>query len=373
MRIDRLALNGFRNYDFESLSFSPKINVICGENAQGKTNLLEAVYMLTSGRSYRTRYDAELIGFDSSVAEILADVYAHEREQTVKIKLSRGRSKQIFQNGVKKTGTELSGVFCAVLFSPEDLEIVKGGAGIRRRYIDSAISQLRPSYAAIISEYGRLHEQKTAILRDWREKPSLLDVLDDFSEQICRVGSSVIRYRASFIKKMSEVAESIALDISEGEDNLSLNYKTVSTVADPMATEKQIYYALLDHAESHREAEIASGFCLTGPHKDDMEIIINGNPARAFASQGQTRTAALALKLSERDIYLKETGEEPVLLLDDVLSELDDKRQEFLLNRIEGGQVLITCCQDAKIAEKTGGLVIYVSGGKARHVPSSRK
>ena len=172
MEIRRIALNGWRNYDFASAEFSPGTNVISGENAQGKTNLLEAVYMLTGGRSFRTRFDKELIGFDFSAGEILADVLAHGREQTVKIRLQRGQRKQILQNGVKKTASELSGDFAAVLFCPDDLNIIRSGAAERRKLMDLAISQLRPNYAVLLGEYHRLHEQKTSILRDWREKPS---------------------------------------------------------------------------------------------------------------------------------------------------------------------------------------------------------
>ena len=168
MEIRRIALNGFRNYEFASAEFAPGINVISGENAQGKTNLLEAVYLLTGGRSFRTRFDRELIGFDYSGAEVLADVLAHGREQTVKIALRQGQRKQIWVNGVKKTASELQGEFAAVLFCPSDLDIIRSGAAERRRLMDQAIVQLRPGYGALLSEYHRLQEQKTAILKDWQ-------------------------------------------------------------------------------------------------------------------------------------------------------------------------------------------------------------
>lgn len=365
MMVRRIALNGWRNYDFEAVDFSPDINVIRGRNAQGKTNLLEAVYMLATGRSFRSRFDRELVGFGFSSAEVLADIESHGREQTVKIVLTPGRRKQITVNSVKKTASELAGTITAVLFCPEDLAIVRDGAVVRRRLMDNAISQLRPGYAAALTEFNRILEQKSAILRDYHEKPSLLYTLDDFSERLCRLSAKLIRYRASFVDRLAKCSSPIHREFSGGSDELRLFYKTVSTVENPYASEREIYYAVCEHQESHRKAELESGQCLTGAHRDDIEIEINGKSARTFASQGQKRTAALSIKLGEREIHLQESGEYPVLLLDDVLSELDEKRQEFVLNRIGGGQTLITCCEDDGITERTGGRVITIDGGKA--------
>ena len=366
MEIRRIALNGFRNYEFASAEFSSGINVISGENAQGKTNLLEAVYLLTGGRSFRTRFDRELIGFDYSGAEVLADVVAHGREQTVKIALRQGQRKQIWVNGVKKTASELQGEFAAVLFCPSDLDIIRSGAAERRKLMDQAIVQLRPGYGALISEYHRLQEQKTAILKDWHEKPSLLDMLDDFSNRMCRVSAKIIRYRAAYARRLERASQPIHADFSGGRDEIALSYQTVSTVTDPLAAERDIYYEICEHQERHRRAELESGQCLTGAHKDDLIISVNGQSARAFASQGQTRTAALSLKLAEREIFREEYDEYPVLMLDDVLSELDSRRQAFVLNSIGGGQTLITCCEDDDISARTGGKVLFVDKGRVR-------
>ena len=229
--------------------------------------------------------------------------------------------------------------------------------------MDLAIAQLRPNYAVLLSEYHRLQEQKTSILKDWQEKPALLDMLDDFSNQMCRVSAKIIRYRAAYAKRLESAAKPIHSDFAGGRETLSMQYKTVSTVTDPLASEKDIYYELCEHQEQHRRAELESGQCLTGAHKDDLIIVLNGQSARSFASQGQTRTAALSLKLAERDIFSDDFGEPPVLILDDVLSELDAKRQEFVLNRIGGGQTLITCCEDEQIAQRTGGKVLTVKKG----------
>ena len=364
MRIDRIALNGFRNYDFETAQLSPGTNVIYGENAQGKTNLLEAVYMLAAGKSFRTRFDRELIGFGCDRAEILADIVSHDREQTVRIVLRHGIRKQITVNSVKKTASELAGTLTAVLFCPDDLNLIKEGAAARRRLMDNAISQIRPRYAEYLSQFNKFYESKTRILKDWHEKPSLLDTLDEFSDGMCRASAQLIRYRASFAARLAEEAAPIHGEFSGAGERLGIEYSTVSTVRDPTASAKEIFYDLCDHMEAHKRAELDSGQCLSGAHKDDLIISINGKNARSFASQGQTRTAALSIKLAEREIYLDETGEYPILLLDDVLSELDTKRQEFVLNRIGGGQTLITCCEDEGISRRTGGKVLHVSGGR---------
>ena len=367
MRIERIALNGFRNYEWETVEFAPGTNVISGQNAQGKTNLLEAVYLLSCGRSFRTRFDKELVGFDYSEAEILADIYSHERDQTISIRLRPGQSKKILVNGVKKTASELSGQVNAVLFCPDDLNLIKEGAAVRRRLMDNAISQIRPRYAEILSEFTKLYEHKTRILKDWREKPSLLDTLDEFSDGMARASAHLIRYRAAFCARLNEAAPPIHREFSGDGEKLAIRYQTVSTVRDPFAPAREIYYDICEHQEKHRQAELESAQCLTGAHKDDLEISINGRPARSFASQGQTRTAALSLKLAEREIFLAETGEYPILLLDDVLSELDNRRQEFVLNRIGGGQTLITCCEDDEISSRTGGKVIFVEKGKIKN------
>lgn len=366
MRIEKIALNGFRNYEWETAGFGPDTNVIFGPNAQGKTNLLEAVYMLSCGRSFRTRFDRELVGFDYSSAEILADVVSHGRQQTISITLRPGSTKKILVNGVKKSAGELSETVNTVLFCPDDLNLIKDGAAVRRRLLDNAICQIRPKYAALLSDYNRLYENKTRILKDWREKPSLLDTLDEFSEGMCRISAQMIRYRAAFSDRLNEASKPIHREFSGDGEELDIRYTTVSTVKDPFAGVKEIYYDVCEHQEKHRQAEIDSAQCLTGIHKDDLCISINGMNARSFASQGQTRTAALSMKLAEREIFLAETGEYPILLLDDVLSELDGKRQEFVLNRIGGGQTLITCCEDEGISKRTGGRVLHVENGRIR-------
>ena len=365
MMLRSLELDFFRNYTHLEASFDPRVNLIYGDNAQGKTNLLEAIAYLSTARSHRSRYDRELImmGVDSAFLQGEAD--SRERSFTLEAKLFRGRGKQLYSNGVRlKNAGELSGILTTVLFCPEDLYLIREGGAARRKFLDSAICQLRPRYAAALAEYNRLYEHKTRILRDWPENPSLLQTLDDFSLRLAQTGAILIHYRAHFIRRLREHAPAIHADFSGGRETLELGYETVSAVDDPMASPRDILPRLLDHQQSHRQAELDARQCLSGPHKDDVTVDINGAPAKLYGSQGQTRTAALSLKLAQREIMEEETGEWPVLLLDDVLSELDGKRQSFVLNRIQGGQVFITCCEEEKLHGLEGGRAFHIQGGR---------
>ena len=365
MTVNGISLDFFRNYVHEEARFHPGVNVIVGENAQGKTNLLEAVAYLSSASSHRARYDRELIQHGADHAFLKGNIDRRGRELVLEADLHRGARRQLRSNGVKlKTAAELSGLLNTVLFCPEDLYLIREGAEARRRFLDDCIDQLRPRYAQALAEYNRLYRHKTRILRDWEENPSLLDALDDFSFRMAQCGAVLIHYRAHFVRRLSETAPAIHADCSGGREKLSLRYETVSTVTDPEAGQKAILPQLLAHQESHREAELAARTCLSGPHKDDLAVEIDGNPAKTYASQGQTRTAALALKLAARDIFRQETEEWPVLLLDDVLSELDARRQEFVLNRITDGQVFITCCEEEKLAKLREGKAFRISGGR---------
>ena len=279
-------------------------------------------------------------------------------------RLGRGVRRQLYANGVRlKTAGELAGVLNTVLFCPEDLYLIREGAAVRRRFLDTCICQLRPRYAQALAEYRRLYEHKTRILRDWEDHPSLLDTLEEFNLRMAQTGALVIHYRAHFIKRLREVTPPIHRDFSGGREALGLEYQTVSTVTDPLAPAREILEGLLEHQKTHRKAELEARQCLSGPHKDDLTVTLDGMSAKTFASQGQTRTAALSLKLSSREIFFQDTGEWPVLLLDDVLSELDEKRQEFVLNRINGGQVFITCCQEMGLDRLGEGKTFHIHSG----------
>ena len=365
MIVKSLELDFFRNYPHLEAQFDPRVNLIYGENAQGKTNLIEAIAYLSSARSHRARYDREMImlGVDSSFVK--GEIFSRDRDFTLEAKLFRGKGRQLYSNGVKlKAASELAGILTTVLFCPEDLYLIREGGAARRKFLDSAICQLRPRYAQALAEYNRLYEHKTRILRDWPENPSLLQTLDDFNLRMAQTGALVIHYRAHFVKRLQEEAPAIHADFSGGRENLSLFYATVSTVSDPLAGAREILPRLLEHQQSHRQAELDSRQCLSGPHKDDLVVNLDGMSAKTYGSQGQTRTAALSLKLAQREIFFQETGEYPVLLLDDVLSELDAKRQSFVLNRIQGGQVFITCCEEEKLEGLEGGKAFQIKGGR---------
>lgn len=365
MNVVSLNLEGFRNYSQLHAAFDAGVNVITGDNAQGKTNLLEAVYYLAAGRSFRARSDRDVINLNSDMARIAAVIEAEGRRQSIEIGILRGRGKRISVNGVRKrTVAELSGKAACVLFSPDDLSIVKDGAAVRRRLMDMCLSQLRPRYAAILSQYRRTYDGKLRILRDHREKPSLLLMLDEYNAHLARLSAELIRYRAWFAENLSKYASSIHAEFSGGAEKLGIKYKTVSTIDDPKRPAAELCALIERHQAEHYGAELASGSCLTGAHKDDLEIDINGAPAKSFASQGQARTAALSLKLAERELHFAERNEYPILLLDDVLSELDKSRQSFVLNKIRGGQVFITCCEDDNIAARTGGTVMRIAAGQ---------
>ena len=365
MRIDRIELDSFRNYGCQAVDFDPRCNVIFGENAQGKTNLLEALVYLSCGKSPRARTDREMIRFDASAARMLAQVSARDRGFRVQVDLFRDRRRKMSINQVPaKNSAALSEVYNTVFFCPEDLFLIREGAAARRKFMDTALCQLRPRYAAALAEYNRTYDHKTRILRDSEERPDLLATLPDFNERMVRFGAVLIHYRHQFAARLNEYAAIHHRECSGGKEALEVCYQTVSSVSDPAADISVLTEQLRDHMERHQAAERASRLCLSGPHKDDLLVTIDGREAKQYASQGQTRTAALALKLAEREIYKNATGEYPVLLLDDVLSELDPKRQEFVLNRINGGQVFITCCEDDRLPQLLGGKVLHVHGGE---------
>ena len=364
MRIEGLELRDFRNYRAQRVDFDPDCNVIFGENAQGKTNLLEAIVYLSCGKSPRARTDREMIAFDALSALLEARVLSRQRDFRVRAELYRDRRRKLSVNQVAaKNGAALSQVYHTVFFCPEDLFLIREGAAARRKFMDTALCQLRPRYAAALTEYNRAYDHKTRILRDSEDRPDLLETLPEFNEQLIRFGAVLIHYRRQFAAALDQYAAIHHRECSGGKEALTIQYQTVSAVTDPTADMGTITDQLRSHMESHQAAERASRLCLSGPHKDDLLVSIDGREAKSFASQGQTRTAALSMKLAEREIYKNATEEYPVLLLDDVLSELDPRRQEFVLNRIAGGQVFITCCEDDRLPAMLGGKVLHVHGG----------
>lgn len=366
MELKALTLHNFRNYRREEFRFDGENNVIFGENAQGKTNLLEAIAYLSSGESPRTRSDRELLRFGETEARLTAECRSRGRDFHTEILFRAGEKKKIAVNGVAlKRAAELAGVLCCVYFCPDDLLLIRAGAAERRRFLDEALRQLLPRYEEALSGYRRGCEQKTRILRDSGENPRFLELLPEYNDTLAKNGALLIHYRARYIAALSRHAEQLHRDCSGGRETLSLRYETVSGVEDPFAPPETLYIQLKEHLKNRAPAEIAAGLCLSGPHKDDLTIAVNGENARAFGSQGQARTAALALKLAERELLCEAKEEYPLLLLDDVLSELDARRQDFVLNRIGGGQVFISCCEDERLGALVRGRVFRICDGKA--------
>lgn len=356
MRLDRLYLERFRCFHQFYTDFHPETNLIYGENAQGKTTLLEAMVCLSQGKSFRSQRERELIQLQENYAIIQGNIWSNQREYRLKTQYQEKKAKKMTRNDVPcQNQRDFSSVFYTVLFCPEDLSLVKGSPQLRREFLDDAISPLRPKYAEVMKEFRRLYSHKSKILRE--QTPNMMASLPEFNYRLAQVGAMIVHYRAHFIKRLQQAVPPIHRDFSGNREELTMEYKTVSTITDPLAGEQALFQQILAHQELRYVAELSSGSVLSGPHKDDLHFFLNGLLCREYASQGQTRTLALSLKLGQRDIVHQETGEHPVLLLDDVLSELDLRRQEFVLNRIQHGQTFITCCQkEGLLGLKEGGL-----------------
>ena len=364
MKLETICLQDFRNYQLQQFTFEPGVNLIVGDNAQGKTNLLEAIIYTGSGRAFRAQKTAELVRLGADFAQLEASVFSQERQQTLRwVLFPGGRPRQLYRNGVKKkTTAEIAGVLQTVLFCPEDLMVLKTGASARRRLGDNALCQMRPNYEAALQEYTRILEQKSRILKDRFEQPSLLDILPEYNTRLCQVGALLISYRARFYDALGKAASKYHSLCTGDQEEFLLEYKTVSTVDDPFAPVQTLTNRLMEHLAAHERAELESCQCLTGPHKDDFDVSLSGLSLKAFGSQGQVRTSAISLKLAQRELMQSQSGQMPVLLLDDVLSELDPGRQDFVLNQITQGQVFITCCEPGRFTKL--GKTIEIAKGK---------
>ena len=333
MKVLELRASGFRN--LETLRFSPcgGLNAVTGENAQGKTNLLEAMWLFTGGRSFRGARDQELVRAGAQEACLSLTFFSGGREQRAELTL-RGGARQAVLNGVPKRGmAELIGRFCAVVFSPEHLSLVKGGPAERRAFLDSALCQAKPSYAIAYARYRRTLNQRNALLKDIARHPELEDTLPIWDDRLCRSGAVLIRERRAYLERFAPRASAHYAGIAHGREELRLTYEPSCGG---------------DMAESLRRAlreDIRFGHTSVGPHRDDIGIEIGGMAARLYASQGQQRSAVLAMKLAEAAVLAEACGEEPVVFLDDVLSELDGSRQLYLLSSLSGRQSFLTGCE----------------------------
>lgn len=345
MLIESIKLKNYRNYTDAEIRPCPGVTVFTGDNAQGKTNILEAVYLTCTGRSHRTSHDKELIRNGEDYGHVSVSGMRRDGRHDVEITLSRLDKRRIKVGGspISRSG-ELLGHITGVLFAPEDLRTVKDGPAERRRFIDMELSQLRPSYYYALQAYNRALKQRNALLREASINPKLLSSLDVWDEQLARSGTSIMRMRREFVDKLGQHALEIHAGVSDGKEELKLVYKPdVDSGSDE-------YGALLDMLMASRESDVRRQTTGCGPHRDDMTMLINGLDARVYGSQGQVRTCALSLKLSEIELMKQETGEAPVLMLDDVMSELDPSRRRLLLSRLEGVQTFVTCTDREDLA-----------------------
>lgn len=332
MKILRFSWENFRNLPSGEFSPDGRVNVLFGKNAQGKTNLLEAMWLFTGERSFRGAKDAEMIGPLPSEPLLRLNFHGGGREQTAMIRFTEGRRRAEFNGVPKRSCSAMIGAFQAAVFSPEHLSLLQGGPAGRRSFIDAALSQIRPSYAALLAEYGRTLAQRNALLKEIARRPKLLDTLAVWDSRLVRDGEKVSARREEYLMKISGPAARFYSGMCRGKETLALRYEaSTRSFAEDLA--------------ACRRTDLLTGHTGVGPHRDDIGVLIDGRDARAYGSQGQKRSAVIALKLAEAEILTQESGETPVIFLDDVLSELDGDRQSFLLQKLDGFQVFLTCCE----------------------------
>ncbi|WP_172188164.1 DNA replication/repair protein RecF [Lentilactobacillus kribbianus] len=335
MKLLNIKLRNFRNYEETELLFSPHINVLLGENAQGKTNLLEAIYVLALTRSHRTANDKELINWQSSNAQIAAQIEKQNGVLPLELDLgSRGKKAKVNHLEQAKLSSYV-GQLNVILFAPEDLQIVKGAPQKRRKFMDMEFGQMSNKYLYNSSQYRKILKQRNKYLKDLHRQTSTDKVyLSVLSDQLAAFGAEIIFQRLQLIKQLEKFAQQIHSEISQGKETLVLDYHTSIPVANQISVEA-LYQYLQQQYQQIQAKEIMQATTLLGPHRDDLQFLVNDKNVAAFGSQGQQRTTALALKLAEIDLMKEQTNEYPVLLLDDVLSELDDYRQTHLLTAIQ--------------------------------------
>lgn len=301
------------------------------------------MWLLTGGRSFRGAKDRELIAFDQKFSRVKADFFSTNREQTVEI-LIQNNKRTPFLNGVQKNYmSEIIGSFCAVVFSPNHLALVKNGPDERRNFIDSALCQIKPSYALFLSRYRKILDQRNALLKAIPKAPYLADTLDVWNERLANEGSLIAFHRYAYMREFSKLSSQFYFGISNNTETLETACKT-GYHSTPDMPREELKHCILNALRLKQEEEISLGYTIKGVHRDDMTVKINSKDARTFASQGQQRSAVLAMKLAEASLLQKSKGEPPVILLDDVLSELDTQRRDYLIHRLDGFQVFITCC-----------------------------
>ena len=351
MHIKNILLENFRNYDKQEIELNKNINIIYGNNAQGKTNIIESVFLCAYGKSFRAKKDSELIKFDKENCNVEVSYSKIDREGTIKAEI--GEKKTFFANGVKQNKiSDIIGKINVVIFTPDDIEIIKEGPQKRRRFLDMMISSLRPNYLHLLNSYNKVLEQRNNFLRQIKlenKNPAMLDIWD---EQLAEYSYKIYEYRKYFIEKISNSIEDIhSLITKSGKEEIKIKY----------ISNRKNKESFLENLKKSRQVDIKRGFTATGVHRDDFMIYINGRPVSIFGSQGQQRTTILTLKLCELKIVKEEIGDSPILLLDDFMSELDEKRRESFLENIKGNQVIITCTDRIDLENESS--IYYVENG----------
>ncbi len=333
MIIKSLELSNFRNYDLLDMEFDKGTNILYGDNAQGKTNIMEAIYLCATTKSHRGTKDKDIVNFTEEEAHIRTQIEKKGEEIRIDMHLRKNKSKGIAIDGAKiKKAAQLLGLLNVVFFSPEDLAIIKNGPSERRKFVDMELCQLDVMYLNHLNQYNKIVNQRNALLKDLYFNPSLRDMIDVWDMQLVTYGKGIIERRITFVKQLNEIIGNIHRSLSGGKEELEIVYEPDAEVD-----------GLEEKIRLSREKDIKLKQTTTGPHRDDFGFYANGIDIRKFGSQGQQRTAALSLKLSEIELMKQLTGDHPILLLDDVLSELDSNRQNYLLNSIGEIQTIITC------------------------------
>lgn len=340
MYIEKIRLQNFRNYENLEIDLNKNINIIYGENAQGKTNIIESIFLCAFGKSFRTSKEKEMIKFNEEKS--LIEAFYQKKDRDGKIKIELGNKKQISLNGIKiKKLSELLGNINIVIFTPEDINILRDGPVKRRRFLDMMIGQLRPNYVYNLNMYTKTIEQRNNYLRQIKEENKPEEMLEIWDEKLAEYGEKVYIYRKEFIEKIYNKINEIHGNITDNKETLKIEF--ISN-----CDNKEKYLKLL---KERRKLDIIKGFTTKGIHRDDFVIYINGKEVNIYGSQGQNRTVVLSLKIAELNVIYEEIGEYPILLLDDFMSELDEVRRKNFLNNIKNTQVILTCTEKIDLPE----------------------
>lgn len=359
MKINSISIENFRNIEKLDLDFD-NVNIIYGQNAQGKTNLIEAIYLFTGSKSFRGVKDRELIRFGCDFSKLKIDFESENRNQNAEIRIDGKRT--AYLNGIKKKSPSALGEeLKAVIFSPVHLSMVKDGPSERRRFIDNALCQLKYNYRNVLKEYNRALSQRNMLLKDISKNSSLADMLYIWDKNLAATGAKIIYQRNKYVEALLPFAKEVFDGLSGGREEIDLVPKGPFDYRD--LSLKEIENKLLITFEKSRGSDFMNRITTAGPHRDDMEILINSKSARTYGSQGQQRSCVLALKLAEASLLKEMTQNEPLALLDDVMSELDITRQDYILNHIKNWQVFITCCDADTVLRLKKGKTFHIENG----------